>query len=121
MKCILTSLTFHILTLGSVLIEQGGYICYLVSSGAKNSEADLIYSFANILTKSKRYIDYIVGGTKCNVYACPHVKYYENWLRFGYPIRVSKITHKTETLLKEKAHGSSWIINETHKILISKV
>ena len=60
MKCILTSLTFHILTLGSVLIEQGGYICYLVSSGAQNSEADLIYSFANILTKSKRYIDYIV-------------------------------------------------------------
>ena len=70
MKCILTSLTFHILTLGSVLIEQGGYICYLVSSGAKNCEADLIYSFANISTKSKRYIDYFVGGTKCNVYAC---------------------------------------------------
>ena len=52
------------------LKAQGTQICDLVSSGAKNTKADLIYNFADILTKSKRYIDYIVGGTKCNVYAC---------------------------------------------------
>ena len=60
----------QIWTISCHLTAQGTQICDLVSSGAKNTKADLIYNFVDILTKSKRYIDYIVGGTKCNVYAC---------------------------------------------------
>ena len=52
MKCILTSLTFHILALGFVLMEQGDYICDLVSdlvdAGTKKCVADLIFKIKNI-------------------------------------------------------------------------
>ena len=61
-KCILSSLTFHILALGFVLMEQGSYICDLVSSGAKNSVADLVFKLKNISIKSIRYQHNIDSG-----------------------------------------------------------
>ena len=51
----------------------------------------------------------------------PYVKFYENWSRFRYPLRMTKIAVKAETPDIEKADGSSGIRNETQKILISKV
>ena len=62
MKCILTSLTFNILALGCVLREQGGYVCDLVSAGAKNNEADQVFKIKNIIIKSIRYQHNIDSG-----------------------------------------------------------
>ena len=56
-KCILTSLTFHILTLGCVLKVQGDSTSDVVIAGAKHSEADSALLNYKYFDENAIYID----------------------------------------------------------------